>query len=58
MLHKLLSDRPPMIGKMPGNILRQGEKLNLEYVDAWLKKIDRLSPGWNLIKEFKELIKE
>lgn len=58
LLHKLLSDRPRDREDAQGIILRQGEKLDLEYVDTWLKKIDKLSPARHLLKEFKELVKK
>lgn len=58
LLHKLLSDRPRDREDARGIILRQGEKLDLEYVGTWLKKIDKLSPARYLLKEFKELVKK
>jgi hypothetical protein len=56
-VHKFLSERPRDREDARGIILRQGRKLDLEYVDAWLKKIDKLSPARHLHKEFKELVK-
>ena len=57
LLHKLLSDRPRDREDAQGIILRQGEKLDLEYVGTWLKKIDKLTSARHLLKEFKELVK-
>ncbi len=57
LLHKLLSERPRDHEDARGILLRQGKKLNLEYVSAWLKKIDKLIIKRRLFKEFNELIK-
>ena len=57
LLHKLLSDRPRDREDAQGIILRQGEKLDLEYIITWLAKIDKLSPARHLLKEFKKLLK-
>ncbi|MBI5416269.1 MAG: hypothetical protein HZA29_05590 [Candidatus Omnitrophica bacterium] len=40
LLHKLLSDRPRDREDARGIILRQGGKLDMEYVGTWLKKVD------------------
>ncbi len=57
LLHKLLSERPRDHEDAKGILLRQGKQLNLEYVAAWLKKIDKLLIKRRLLKEFNELIK-
>lgn len=58
LLHKLFSDRPRDREDARGILLRQGKKLDLEYVGAWLKKTSGLGPLRHLLKEFKELVKE
>lgn len=57
LLHKLLSERPRDREDVRGIIVRQGKKLNQEYVASWLKKIDKLLIKRRLLKEFNELIK-
>lgn len=57
LLHKLLSDRPRDLEDAQGIIRRQGEKLDLKYVSAWIKKIDKLSPARHPLKEFRKLLK-
>lgn len=56
LLHKLLSDRPRDREDARGIILRQGNKLDSEYVLAWLKKIDKVTSGRHLVKEFKKFL--
>lgn len=57
LLHKFLSDRPRDREDARAIILRQGKKLNIAYVRAWLRKIDRVSAARSLGKEFTVLVK-
>ncbi len=56
LLHKLLSDRLRDREDARGIILRQGKKLDSEYIAAWLKKIEKVSSGRHLVNEFKKLL--
>jgi hypothetical protein len=57
LLHKLLSDRPIDREDARGILLRQGKKLDMRYITAWLKKIAKSSFARRLLKEFEELVK-
>ena len=57
LLHKLLSDRPIDREDALGILLRQGKKLDMRYINTWLKKIAKSSSALHLLKEFKELVK-
>ncbi|MCM8813989.1 MAG: nucleotidyltransferase family protein [Candidatus Omnitrophica bacterium] len=55
LLHKLLSDRPRDHEDARGIIMRQGKKLKTDYIFAWLRKIEKVCPERQYLKEFKKL---
>jgi len=58
IIHKITSSRPRDLEDLRGILIRQKGKLDIRYIQEWLKKIDKVSKETALYKLFKRLLKE
>lgn len=58
LIHKITSSRPRDNEDVSGILMRQGKKLNLVYIENWLKKIDKINTGQSLYRKFKLMLKD
>ena len=58
VIHKITSDRPRDIEDLKGILARQRGKLDKKYILFWLKKIAEANRKPELVRLFKEMVKE
>ena len=56
VIHKITSQRPRDIEDLTGILIRQKGKLDLHYINLWLKKISKVNKKPELLHLFKKLI--
>lgn len=56
VIHKITSQRPRDIEDLTGILIRQKGKLDLHYINLWLKKISEVNKKPELLRLFKKLI--
>ena len=56
IIHKMFAGRPRDFEDI-SSILAKQKKLNLNYIENWLKEFDKLSPKKSLLKSFRECLK-
>jgi len=57
IIHKITSSRPRDIEDLRGILIRQRGKLDIKYINAWLRKIDKVNKKSQLYKLFTRLRK-
>ncbi|MFH0764621.1 MAG: nucleotidyltransferase [Candidatus Omnitrophota bacterium] len=58
VIHKITSRRARDFEDIPGILIRQKGKLDLKYINKWLKMIDKIHTGLNLYKKFASLLRK
>jgi len=58
IIHKITSSRPRDAEDLKGILIRQKGKLDIKYIEGWLKKIDTADKNANLLGLFKALLRE
>ncbi len=58
IIHKITSSRARDNEDIKGILMHQGKKLDLAYIQNWLKKIDKVNAGQSLFKKFKTMLKD
>jgi predicted nucleotidyltransferase len=58
IIHKITSSRPRDLEDLKGILIRQRGKMDVHYIQQWLKKIDSANKGSRILKQFKELMQE
>ena len=57
ILHKIASSRPRDREDLQGIVSRQKDKLNVPYVERWLKRLEKADPSSHLLRRFHSLWK-
>lgn len=58
VIHKIASSRPRDLEDLRGILIRQKGKLDIRYIQRWLKRIDKANKKAQLYRLFKGLLKE
>ena len=58
IIHKIASSRPRDFEDLKGILIRQKGRLDIKYIQYWLKKIDKVNKKSKTYKIFKGLLKE
>lgn len=58
VIHKITSDRPRDTEDLKGILMRQQGKLDIQYINLWLKNIARLNNKPELLRRFKTLLRK
>lgn len=58
VIHKIASSRPRDFEDLKGILIRQKGKIDIAYIQGWLKRIDKVNKKSKTYKSFKELLNE